>query len=150
MLFGSLKLSAHCRKREGNGTKSRRWEEEEPPNMGETEMMGSIKMEVNDHVIIECPVRDNYNRVLVKGSWIVYGRYLMVEPWLLSRLTTNLYKQSFLKAIGEMIGLAIKITYKIDIGEQTRFAQMAIDINLKGAKVTKEPMNNMENEQYVD
>ncbi|MBA0750831.1 hypothetical protein Gogos_002215 [Gossypium gossypioides] len=61
--------------------------------------------------------------------------------------------------MGEMIGLVIKITYKIDIGEQTRFAQMAIDINLTYKstmedelknKVAKEPMNNMENEQYVD
>ncbi|MBA0842477.1 hypothetical protein Goarm_002299 [Gossypium armourianum] len=90
--------------------------------MGETEMMGSIKMEVNDHVIIECPVR----------SFLVSQPLLLqVVAWTrLSRLTTNLYKQSFLKAIGEMIGLAIKITCKIDIGEQTRFAQMAIDINL--------------------
>ncbi|MBA0726652.1 hypothetical protein Golax_002464 [Gossypium laxum] len=71
--------------------------------MGETEMMGSIKMEVlhnciyslgkavqpmklinikNNYYLVKFRSKDNYNRVLVKGSWIVYGRYLMVEPWL--------------------------------------------------------------------
>lgn len=70
----------------------------------------------NNYYLVKFRSKDNYNRVLVEGSWIVYGQYLTVEPllssllvsqqlllqvvaWIrLPRLTITLYKQSLLKS----------------------------------------------------
>ena len=98
---------------------------------------------------------ENCVNALTKGSWIVLGHYLTVEPWSLNfnlevnfpsttiiwvRLPNMLiqyYHKSTLRAIASIIGDLIKVDYMIESSQRGKFARMAIKVNLNKPLVSR-------------
>ncbi|KAK5771689.1 hypothetical protein PVK06_047926 [Gossypium arboreum] len=90
----------------------------------------------------------DYNRVLSQGPWIVYGQYLIVQPWTryfnplqlypsvvlawirLPNLPGYLYKWKIIEAIKSLIGKVVKLDVQTDNQTRGRFARLPVYINL--------------------
>ncbi|KAH1108355.1 hypothetical protein J1N35_012123 [Gossypium stocksii] len=88
----------------------------------------------------------DYNNVIFKGHWVVFGHYLSVQPWLAQFSTMEdfpknvmtwariiclfgyFYKRSILHEIGNMIGKVIKIDIQTDKRSTGQFARFAVQM----------------------
>ncbi|KAG8473178.1 hypothetical protein CXB51_035109 [Gossypium anomalum] len=102
----------------------------------------------NGYFLAKFQNREDYDKVLTQGPWIIFGQYLTVQPWTkefsplqpypsvvlawirLPRLPGFMYKRKILEAIGNMIGKVVKFDFKTDNRTRGRFARMALFINL--------------------
>ncbi|KAK5826605.1 hypothetical protein PVK06_021531 [Gossypium arboreum] len=91
----------------------------------------------------------DYDLALTQGSWIVFGHYLIVQPWTVEfyplkpfpsvvtawirfpGLPGFLYKKMILEEIGSLVGKVMKLDFKTDSGARGQFARMAVSIDLK-------------------
>ncbi|PPD74427.1 hypothetical protein GOBAR_DD28645 [Gossypium barbadense] len=113
------------------------WEEDRLQCVVEQSVLHIQLMDIeNDYYLATFESIEDYAMFFSKGPWVVFGQYLMVQPWspqftplepfphnfvawmrILGLLGT-LYKKSILKEIGEMIGIVIKIDLQMDKGSR--------------------------------
>ncbi|XP_039010034.1 uncharacterized protein LOC120138683 [Hibiscus syriacus] len=121
-------------------------------------------MDIENVFFVKFSAKRDYLKVLTEGPWSIFGHYISVEPWSpdfqpsqsvpsrimawvrLPFLPAVLYKRSLIEAIGNQIGLVIKIDYQTNNSCRGRFARMAININLKKPLFSKANTNLQESE----
>ncbi|KAG8486486.1 hypothetical protein CXB51_019780 [Gossypium anomalum] len=102
----------------------------------------------NGYFLAKFQNKEDYDKVLTQGPWIIFGQYLTVQPWTkefsllqpypsvvmawirLPGLPGFMYKRRILEAIGSMIGKMVKFKFKTDSKTRGKFARMALFINL--------------------
>lgn len=81
----------------------------------------------------------DYAHILIRGHWVIYGHYLIVQPWTKSfsvdddrvasivawvcflGLPIQYYHQSVLRAIAKAIGMVARIDYNTEATERGKF-----------------------------
>ncbi|KAK8564731.1 hypothetical protein V6N12_058314 [Hibiscus sabdariffa] len=108
----------------------------------------------NDYFLASFWSRLDYDKAIIGGPWVIFGHYLVVEPWTvdfssqpypsrvmawirLSGLPITLYQRSIITVIGECIGSVIKLDYETACCRWGRFARMAISFGLRKLLVSK-------------
>ncbi|KAL4362829.1 hypothetical protein GQ457_04G015580 [Hibiscus cannabinus] len=109
----------------------------------------------NDYYLVTFKSHPDYSKAVSGGPWVLFGHYLVVEPWTvdfsasqshpnrvmawirLPGLPVTLYQRSIITAIGECIGPVIKIDYQTESGCRGRFARMAVSLDLRKPLVSK-------------
>ncbi|KAL4378119.1 hypothetical protein GQ457_02G027990 [Hibiscus cannabinus] len=109
----------------------------------------------NDYFLVTFKSSSDFSNAISGGPWVLFGHYLVVEPWTvdfstsqshpnrvlawirLTGLPVTLYQRSKITAIGECIGPVIKIDYQTESGCRGRFARMAISLDLRKPLVSK-------------
>ncbi|KAK5838811.1 hypothetical protein PVK06_007550 [Gossypium arboreum] len=92
--------------------------------------------------------KEDYERVLTQGPWILFGQYLMVQMWTLDFNPFQLFpsvamawirlpglpgflnNKNILGEIGRLIGKVAKLDFNTDNRLRGRFARMTVFINL--------------------
>ncbi|KAL4273826.1 hypothetical protein GQ457_13G020550 [Hibiscus cannabinus] len=113
----------------------------------------------NDYFLVTFKSRPDYSNAISGGPWVLFGHYLVVEPWTtefstsqshpnrvlawicLPGLPVTLYQRSMITAIGECIGPVLKIDYQTESGCRGRFARMAVSLDLRKPLVSKLSIN---------
>ncbi|KAL4272943.1 hypothetical protein GQ457_13G008700 [Hibiscus cannabinus] len=99
--------------------------------------------------------RVDFTKAISGGPWMLFGHYLVVEPWTvdfstsqphpsrvvvwirLSGLLVTLYQKIMITTIGECIGPVIQIDYQSESGRREHFAKMAISIDFRKPLILK-------------
>lgn len=97
----------------------------------------------------------DYNNVVSRGPWVLFGHYLTVQPWSSQFSTHNefpqtvvawvripglsgaFYKRSLLQEIGSLIGKVVKIDMQTDKGSRGQLARFAVQVNLSHPLISK-------------
>lgn len=113
----------------------------------------------NNYFLIRFANEKDWEHVLMGGPWMVFGSYLVIQPWSpgfdvedsqtaaltvwvrIPRLPVHFYKRRFLEAIGNVLGKTIRIDYNTMKASRAKFAQMAIQLNLKKPLVDRFKVN---------
>ncbi|KAK9025195.1 hypothetical protein V6N11_065091 [Hibiscus sabdariffa] len=113
----------------------------------------------NDYFLVTFRSRTDYSHVPAAGPWLVFGYYILVEPWTkdfttaqpypskiiawicLPGLPMTLYKRSLITELGECIGRVLKLDYRTETGQRGKFARMTVQINLNKPLVSKIVVN---------
>ena len=108
----------------------------------------------NDFFFIRFQNGEDHARVLRDGPWFVGGHYLSIRGWELNfksskanmssvavwirlpELPIEYYELSALRAIGETIGLVLRIDTHTAVETRGRFARLCVQVNL-GESITK-------------
>ncbi|KAK8494133.1 hypothetical protein V6N12_009730 [Hibiscus sabdariffa] len=109
----------------------------------------------NEYFLVMFKSRVDYTKAISGGPWMLFGHYLVVEPWTvdfftfqphsnrvvawirLPGLLVTLHQKNMIMAIGKCIGPVIKIDYQTESGRRGCFARMAISIALRKPLVSK-------------
>ncbi|KAH1091473.1 hypothetical protein J1N35_018730 [Gossypium stocksii] len=107
---------------------------------------------------------DDYPKVLSQGPWVIYGQYLIVQPWTkifspsqpytsmvlawirlpgLPGLPGFLYKKKIIEEIGKTIGKMVRLYFNIDSKTRGRFARLAVYVNLDEPLIAQVLVNGM-------
>ncbi|MBA0787134.1 hypothetical protein Gotri_026777 [Gossypium trilobum] len=73
----------------------------------------------NDYFLVKFPSKDDYDKVLSQGPWIVFGH-----------LPGHLYNRKTLWEIGELIGKIVRLDFNTNSRARGRFTRIVIFINL--------------------
>ncbi|KAI9073119.1 hypothetical protein K1719_044928 [Acacia pycnantha] len=91
---------------------------------------------------------EDYARVLTGGPWVIFGAYLVVQPWTIDfdhrsanissvvawirvpGLSFRYYHKSTLRAIGNLLGEVVKIDYRTETRGRGRYARIAVIVDL--------------------
>ncbi|MBA0868827.1 hypothetical protein Goshw_019315 [Gossypium schwendimanii] len=102
----------------------------------------------NDYFLAKLQSLEDYNKVITQGPWIIYGQYLIVQPWInffnpkkpylnvvlawtrLSSLLSFMYKKRILEAVGGLVGKVAKLDFNSDSKTKGCFYRMAIFVDL--------------------
>ncbi|MBA0723170.1 hypothetical protein Golax_003778, partial [Gossypium laxum] len=68
---------------------------------------------------------NDYNKALVGGPWVIFGRYLTVRPW----SPDFSIAQSGIES--QTVGLVVKLDVHMDCAHRGRFAQLAVYVYLR-------------------
>ncbi|KAI9082788.1 hypothetical protein K1719_035245 [Acacia pycnantha] len=111
-----------------------------------------IGMEGGFH-FVSFDLEEDYMKALTGGPWMIFGAYLMVQPWaldfdcrtsMLSKviawvripgLSFRYYHKSTLRVIGALLGEVVKIDYLTESRGRGRYARLAILIDLQKSLV---------------
>ncbi|KAK5843368.1 hypothetical protein PVK06_005823 [Gossypium arboreum] len=113
----------------------------------------------NDFFLVRFQDENDYNKALIRGPWVIFGRYLIVWPWSpsfstsqsgiesqvvwirLLRLLEGYYSNCLLRAIGQTVGLVIKLDMHMDYACRGRFVRLAVCVDLRKPLVSKVRIN---------
>ncbi|XP_016731355.1 uncharacterized protein [Gossypium hirsutum] len=102
----------------------------------------------NGYFLIKFQSHEDYEKFLTPGPWIVFGHYLMVQPWTLELnplqafpnkttiwvwllgLLGYFYKLRVLEEIRGLIGKVTKLDFQIEKDSRGKFSRMAMFIDL--------------------
>ncbi|MBA0736395.1 hypothetical protein Gogos_009954, partial [Gossypium gossypioides] len=130
------------------------WRDKLVGHLSKTDCNGSKEKE--DFDILEGDIHKSfvngnkldYEKVLSEGPWVIFGQYLIVQPWMVSfnmaqafpnvvmswirllGLPGYLYKCKILTEIGGMVGKVAKLDLHIDSMTRGRFARIVVYVNL--------------------
>ncbi|XP_039049545.1 uncharacterized protein LOC120190550 [Hibiscus syriacus] len=102
----------------------------------------------NDYFLVRFKNEEDYSRVLMGGPWMIYGSYLIVQPW--GRLFSTLedhpsqiiawvrlpglhyryYTRSLFRILTGVIGKVVRVDYNTSDGKRGKFARIAVIIDL--------------------
>lgn len=103
----------------------------------------------NNFYLVRLQDEEDYNRVVVRGPWIIFERYLTDRPWSsdfstnqseidmqvvwirLPGLPKRYYSDCLLRAIGQTIGRVVKLDANIVCARWGRFAHLVVRIDLR-------------------
>ncbi|MBA0572262.1 hypothetical protein Golob_002616 [Gossypium lobatum] len=109
----------------------------------------------NDYILAKFESYLDYSNILSNGPWVIYGKYMMVQPWTnqfsplksfphsvvawvhILGLSGSLYKRSIFQAIDEMEGNVSKIDLKKDKRARGQFARFAVQVDLRKHLVSR-------------
>ncbi|PPD81183.1 hypothetical protein GOBAR_DD21894 [Gossypium barbadense] len=113
----------------------------------------------NSYFLAKFQSLEGFERVLCQGPWIVYGKYLTVQPWTTNfntaqsyptmvmawiqflSLSGHMYKQQILWKIGGLVGKVAKLDYNTDNRVRRRFARMVVYVNLEKVLISQVLVN---------
>ncbi|MBA0750782.1 hypothetical protein Gogos_002169 [Gossypium gossypioides] len=120
------------------------------------ENMSKLLMDIkNDYFLAKFESYLDYSNFLSNGPWVIYGKYMMVQPWTnqfsplklfphsvvawvhILGLSRSLYKRSIFQAIDEMVGNVSKIDLKKYKGARGQFARFAVQVDLRKPLVSR-------------
>lgn len=99
----------------------------------------------NEYFMVCFKLKVDYTKVLSQGPWLVFGHYLIVQPWSPLFLTTcdfslnivawihllgfpsMFHKRSILATIGKVIGQVFKVDFNTENGIRGCFSRMGLD-----------------------
>lgn len=102
----------------------------------------------NGYFLARFDNKSDCEKVLSKGSWILFGQYLTVQPWTvsfdqaqqlssivmawikISGLLGYMYKHKILLEIGGQVGNVVKLDLNIDNRTRGRFTLFGVYVNL--------------------
>ncbi|KAK8563593.1 hypothetical protein V6N12_035739 [Hibiscus sabdariffa] len=115
----------------------------------------------NDYFFVTFHSREDFLKVVSRALWMVFGHYLIVEPWTtdfsmsqphpnrvvawvrFSGLLVTLYKKSMITAIVENIGSMVKIDFQTMSSCRGRFMRLAVNLDLRNiAPLLSNPLVN--------
>ncbi|KAI9083721.1 hypothetical protein K1719_034310 [Acacia pycnantha] len=94
-------------------------------------------------------LEEDYMKILTRGPWMVFGAYLIVQPWSLDfdprtanvsnavvwlripGLSFRYYHKCTLRAIGRLLGEVVKIDYMTETQGRGRYSQIAVLVDLQ-------------------
>ncbi|KAL4301928.1 hypothetical protein GQ457_10G020040 [Hibiscus cannabinus] len=103
----------------------------------------------NGYYLVRFGLEADYERVLTGGPWVIYGTYLIVQPWSrnfstsveypssimvwvrLPGLPYRYYTKSLFWHIASLIGTVVCIDYNTTEGYRGKFARLAVVIDLE-------------------
>ncbi|KAK5839595.1 hypothetical protein PVK06_008403 [Gossypium arboreum] len=98
----------------------------------------------NGYFLAKFQNKEDYEKVLSHGPWVMYGQYLTMQPWTidfsslqlypsivitwirLSSLSGYMYKRRIIEEIEDMVGKVVKLDYNTNSRTKGRFAHMAV------------------------
>ncbi|KAK5838350.1 hypothetical protein PVK06_007079 [Gossypium arboreum] len=110
----------------------------------------------NNFYLVRFQDKDDFEKVLMGGLWVIFGHYLMVRLWSsdffiannnldkqvvwirLFELSEGCYLEFLLRAIGQVISLMVKIDAHTNTTTRGRFVWMAMCVDLNKPLVSKE------------
>ncbi|MBA0842418.1 hypothetical protein Goarm_002242 [Gossypium armourianum] len=120
------------------------------------ESMSKLLMDIkNDYFLAKFESYLDYSNILSNGPWVIYGKYMMVQPWTnqfsplksfphsvvgwvhVLGLSGSLYKRSIFQAIDETVGNVSKIDLKKDKRARGQFARFAVQVDLRKPLVSR-------------
>ncbi|KAH9727251.1 hypothetical protein KPL70_008594 [Citrus sinensis] len=102
----------------------------------------------NNYFLIRLKSLEDVVYALTEGPWVIFGHYLIVQPWTphfdstitdldsaivwirLPDMAFHLYDKRILRKISQLVGTVIKIDYHTELRERGKFARMAVRISL--------------------
>ncbi|MBA0842579.1 hypothetical protein Goarm_002399, partial [Gossypium armourianum] len=72
----------------------------------------------NDYYLAKFESDLDYNNVVSKGPWVIFGHYLTIQSW------------SLPQEIGSLIGKVVKVDFQTDKGSRGQFAGFVVQVNL--------------------
>ncbi|XP_039039738.1 uncharacterized protein LOC120177789 [Hibiscus syriacus] len=102
----------------------------------------------NNYFLVKFADEDDYTKVLTEGPWIIYGSYLIVQPWSrsfsisekhpsqvivwirLPGLPYRYYTKALFRLIASVVGRVIKVDYNTQAGERGKFARIMVLVDL--------------------
>lgn len=114
----------------------------------------------NDYYLVKFESNLDYNSVISKGPWVVYGYYLTVQSWStefssLEAFSQNMvawirilglsrvfYKRSILQEIGSLAGKVVKMNLQTDKDVRGQFARFTVQVNLAVPLIFKIQISN--------
>ena len=109
----------------------------------------------NNYYLIQLNSSEDAVYALTEGPWVIFGHYLIVQPWTprfdstiteidsavvwirLPGMAFHLYDKRVLRKIGQLVGTVIKIDYRTELRERGRFARIAIRVSLTQLLVSR-------------
>ncbi|MBA0817652.1 hypothetical protein Gohar_021748 [Gossypium harknessii] len=88
----------------------------------------------NDFFLVRFQDENDYNKALVGGPWVIFGRYLTVRPW---SPDFSIAQSGIESQIGQTVGLVVKLDVHMDCAHRGRFAQLAVYVYLRKPLVSK-------------
>lgn len=113
----------------------------------------------NDFYLVRFQDEDDYSRVLLGGTWVVFGRYLTVRRWSpnfstsqsdidsqvvwirIPGLLEGFFSDCLLRAIGQTIGSVVKLDIHTDCARRGKLARSAVCVDLTKPLVSKLRIN---------
>ncbi|KAK5833596.1 hypothetical protein PVK06_017446 [Gossypium arboreum] len=98
----------------------------------------------NNYFLVKLGSQNDYNRVIMGGLWMVYGHYLVVQPWSrdfsteqnfpskiiawirLSGLYYRYYTKGLVRALASVNGNVVKVDYNTIDGTRGKFARVTV------------------------
>ncbi|PPS15295.1 hypothetical protein GOBAR_AA05271 [Gossypium barbadense] len=129
---------------------------------GQAKDLSTKKVHLNDQRVEPNSAnmgKEDYDKVLSQGPWIVFRQYLTVQQWLtdsnpakpypsmfktwicLPSLPGHLYNKKILREIMELVGKVVRLDFNIDNRARGRFACMVVFINLYKPLVSQTLIN---------
>lgn len=108
----------------------------------------------------------DYANALLGGPWVVFGHYLVLQPWAPTLSPANLeinhvygwvrlpglpyhyYHKSVLREVGDSIGQVLKIDYNTEGVNKARFARLAVKLDLTKPLISRLKLDGVI--QYVE
>lgn len=102
----------------------------------------------NSYFLVKIASLTDYNRILMGGPWMIYGHYLVVQPWSrdfsteetlpskiidcirLPALHYRYYTKGLIRALASAIGTVIKVGYDTNEGRRGKFARIAMVVDM--------------------
>ncbi|KAL4312881.1 hypothetical protein GQ457_01G027840 [Hibiscus cannabinus] len=102
----------------------------------------------NEYFLVRFANEEDFVKVQFGGPWVVYGSYLTVQPWSrnfsinidhldkvmvwvrLPKLLYRYYTKSLFRYITNAIGKVVCIDYNTEDGRRSRFARLAVIVDL--------------------
>ncbi|MBA0696591.1 hypothetical protein Goari_003133, partial [Gossypium aridum] len=121
----------------------------------------------NGYFLAKFQSPEDYEKILSLGPWLIFGQYLIVQPWTIDfnpelpypntvltwirfpGLPSHLYKKEILWDIGGMVGKVTKLDFNTDSRARGRYARMEVYVNLGKPLISKLLINgNMQRVEY--
>ncbi|MBA0664768.1 hypothetical protein Goklo_004720 [Gossypium klotzschianum] len=121
----------------------------------------------NGYFLAKFQSPEDYEKILSLGPWLIFGQYLIVQPWTIDSnpelpypntvltwirfpgLPSHLYKKEILWDIGGMVGKVTKLDFNTDSRARGRYARMEVYVNLGKPLISKLLINgNMQRVEY--
>ncbi|XP_016706963.1 uncharacterized protein [Gossypium hirsutum] len=102
----------------------------------------------NNYFLVKLASQNDYNRVIMGVPWMVYGHYLVVQPWnryffteenypskiiawiRLPGLHYFYYTKGLVRALASVIGNVVKVDYNTIDGTRGKFARVAVVVDI--------------------
>lgn len=102
----------------------------------------------NNYFLLKLASQNYYNRVLMGGPWMMYGHYLVVQPWSrefttkeshpskivswirLLGLHYRYYTKGLVRALASIIGNVVKVDYNTTDGRRGKFIGVAVVVDM--------------------
>ncbi|KAH1090183.1 hypothetical protein J1N35_017440 [Gossypium stocksii] len=113
----------------------------------------------NDFFLVRFQDKNDYNKALIGGLWVIFGRYLIVQPWSLDFSTSQsgmesqviwtqlqglpkgYYSYCLLMVISKTVGPVVKLDMHTDCTCMGIFTQLAVWVDLRKPLVSKVRIN---------
>ncbi|KAE8685597.1 hypothetical protein F3Y22_tig00111095pilonHSYRG00194 [Hibiscus syriacus] len=102
----------------------------------------------NNYYLVKLDCTDDYNKVFIEGTWVVFGSYLTAQPWSRSFLTSDgypsqavvwirlpglphrYYTRSLFNVIAAEIGQVVKVDYNTNAREKGKYERLVVVVDL--------------------